>query len=299
MDITRATLDSLFTGFKTSYRAGMAKATLPLEQIAMVTPSTNAIEEYDWLELLATVREWVGPRVIQNFKSFLQRVVNKDFEMTVGVKRNDIKFDRTGHYDSKFQTMGLESRNFWARLAIEAYIANATWIDGKAFFAVDHDFEGNTINNLSTEALDTAEFNLAYETMMSYKAHNGAPLNIIPDLLIVGPKNRGTAFTLLKDQNKLYAGGNLDVVLKNENFGLCDFLVHPMLVGDYEDYWFLAQTKGVVKPCNVQQAQVGQIVAWDQDHDANVKDHNRNDYGLHHIGAASLTLPPLCYAGLA
>ena len=91
MELNRGQLDSLFLGFKTSLKAGIAKANLPVELFATIIPSTTDMERYPFTELMSTMREWVGPRQIQNMMTQLVDIINKDFEHTIGVKRNDIE----------------------------------------------------------------------------------------------------------------------------------------------------------------------------------------------------------------
>ena len=115
MDISRAELDSLFTGFKTSLKEGLGMANLPYERIAMEASSGTAIEKYPFLFLLSTMREWIGPRQIQNIEGKVVEVVNKDFEHTIGVSRNDIEDDNLGQYAAMFAE--IEQRSFTYRHA--------------------------------------------------------------------------------------------------------------------------------------------------------------------------------------
>ncbi len=304
MDITRQQLDSLFTGFKTSLRAGMGLATLPLEKFAMIETSTNSLEEYDWLTLLAKFREWVGPRQIGNFRSDLMRIINRDFELTVAVKGNDIDDDKTGHYGTRFQAMGLESVEFWARLGIDALIANGAWIDGKAFFATDRTFGSSAIVNKTTGVLSATSYAAARLAMMSYCGHTGEPLGIVPDTLVVGPSNEAAGKKILENDKitvTVETGESTyvaPVAEANPSYRTAELLVHPSLVGANAGKWYLMKTKGVAKPVVVQKRKVGNLVRWDDERDECVKTHNRCDYGMHHRGEAALTLPPLAYAGI-
>ena len=299
MDINRGNLDALFTGFKTALQKGLDMATKPIEQLATVVPSSTAIEKYPLLFLLSTIREWVGPRVIADIQGEVLQVTNDDYEHTIGVNRNDIDDDQLGLYTPLFQKMGQDAANLWGKLVIDAMCANGDWLDDNAFFYASRTFGSNTINNTTTSALSESTFNTAYNAMMAYKAHNNQPLGVVPDLLVVGPKLRATGFEILKASKHVKASGTVGVAaVENPNYNVCDLMIHPDLVGTYDDYWFLLQTKGVVKPVLLQKRKTGTLQRWDKDSDECVKTHNRNDYGLHFRGAAALSLPPLAYAGI-
>jgi len=70
----------------------------------------------------------------------------------------------------------------------------------------------------SKAALDQANFNAAYEAMMSLKTDGGKPLGIMPNLLVTGPANRAAARKVLKamtidggDSNTNYEAVDLEV----------------------------------------------------------------------------------------
>lgn len=298
MDINRGTLNDLFTGFKAALREGLGMANLPADPIATSVPSSTAIEKYPFLFLLSTMRQWFGPRFVQNVEGKVLEVENDDYEHTVGVPGNDIEDDQLGMYSMLMRKMGQDAGNLWGRLAINAYIANGNWLDGSAFFLTNRKFGDQTINNKTTSALSDSTFNTAYSTMMGYRNHAGQPLGIIPSLLVVGPANRTVGYNIVKN-TKVASGDSTGVAIDNVNATAgVDMLVHPHLVGDYANYWFLLATTGVVKPCLVQKRKEGALKVWDKDDHENVKNSNRYDYGLHYRGKAALTLPPLAYGGL-
>lgn len=300
MLINNTTLDALHTGFNTKLQAGYGRAPALHEQFSMEVPSSTSMETYAWLVLLSRMREWLGPRQVQNVEKKVMQLVNRDFEHTVGVDRNDIEDDKLGIYGPMFEQMGYDQRYLWCRLAVEALVGNGNWIDGSAFFLTTRKYGKNTINNKGTSALSETTFNTAYQALMEFVGFDGTPLGVVPDLLIVGPKNRTTAFEIVKAQNRISIAGTntAAAAVPNPNAGLVEYVVLPELVGTYDDYWFLAQTKAPVKPVAVQKRKEGPLVRWDRDTDECVKTHNRNDYGVHSRGAACLTLPHLIYGGI-
>jgi phage major head subunit gpT-like protein len=261
------------------------------------------------IAFLDTIRKWVGPRHVGNLSAKNLSVVNDDYEATVGIPANAIEDDAIGIYGNIAEGKGRQCRALWPKIAIQALCANGAWLDGLAFFHATRKFGKQTIANLVASALAEATFNTAYQTMMSYKGFDGEPLGVVPDLLVVGPKLRSTAFDLLKAQQKVNTSGTHDVATDNPNQGLCEFEVSPLLVGDYDDYWFLMATKGLVKPVIVQKRKEGAMEALDRPTDPNVFFGTADGgetvvpggvyvYGAHYRGAAAPSLPHLCYGGI-
>jgi phage major head subunit gpT-like protein len=287
MDINRGSLDALFTAFKANVLKGAGEASLPVEQLAMVIPSNTAIEKYPVLRLLSKMREWIGPRQIQNVKGEVLSVTNGDYEHTEGIDRNDIEDDQMGLYGPMFEGMGADAANLWGRILFDALIANGDWLDGNAFFYDTRTYGSSTIDNATTGALATATFDAAYLAMQSFCNHAGEPIGVVPDLLVVGPSLRTTAGEILHQ--------GPGATSWSANDGIVDMLVHPKLVGDYAAYWYLLQTKGAAKPFIVQKRKIGALTRMDKDTDACVFEKNENQYGLHYRGAAALAIPHQAY----
>jgi len=297
MNLNTATFDALYTGFNTQLQAGFGMAPKTYQQFSMTLSSATKMETYAWLILMSRMRQWLGPRQIKNAEKKAMQVTNDDYEHTVGVDRNDIEDDTLGVYAPLFQQMGQDAAGLWHRLAVAAMVANGTWIDAAAFFSASRKYGANTIKNYVTGALTATTFETARQEMESYLGFDNNPLGVVPNLLVVGPKLRQTAWHIVKDEWVAVGTTNTTTATKNPNYGAAELLVLPELVGTYDDYWFLADTRGAVKPVAVQQRKTGALVRWDTDKDTCVKEHNRNDYGLHYRGAASLTLPHLIYGG--
>ena len=74
----------------------------------------------------------------------------------------------------------------------------------------------------SKAALDEASFNTAIEAMMSQKSDKGRPLGIMPNLLVVGPKNRAAAKKVIEAENKAQGESNI-------NYKAVEIVVVPWL----------------------------------------------------------------------
>lgn len=308
MIINAATLDTLRQGLNTRFAAGL-QAAPPMDEtkIATVVPSNTAIENYPMLAFLDSMRKWIGPRQFGVLTAKNLSVTNDDYEATVGVPANAIEDDQVGIYGTIAEGKGRQCRALWPNLAIDALLGNGNWLDGNPFFGTTRKFGKNTISNYSTGALTATTFETAYQAMTSYLAHDGEPLMIVPDLLVVGPKLRTTAWNIVKNEWAATGTTNTTTAIKNPNFNATDVLVSPKLVGTYDDYWFLLCTTGIVKPVLVQKRKEGPLVALDKPTDANVFFGTVDGktvvpggvyvYGAHYRGASALTIPALAYGG--
>ena len=143
MLITRANLDALFTGFKTSYQAGFdsLKDDERFEQwLATTAPSTTSEETYPWLGEIDGMREWIGARVIRGLSEHGYSIINRDFELTVGLDANRIKDDRYGLYAPRMQMMGQSVARQPSQILIDLVNSahQTKCYDGQFFFDTDH-----------------------------------------------------------------------------------------------------------------------------------------------------------------
>lgn len=302
MDINRKNLDVMFTGFKNSFLSGFERAPESWKKFASPIQSGTASNLYPFLEQLGGMEEWAGDRKIRNTASRKIEVVNRDFEETVSIPRNDIEDDQYGIYATLIAEMGRHAGKVWQDLAVEALLGNPAWIDGSNFFVATRKYGGETICNTAAGALSATTYETARKTMMAYRGHAGKILGVSPDLLIVGPKNEKAAFEILKDRMQLRAvtSGSVSGVGATDNpwNGSAELLVLPELSGSsYEDLWFLAATNGVIKPLFVQQRKNPALTALDRETDENVFARKEYIYGSDARGEAFLAFPHLIYKG--
>ncbi len=296
MDINRGNMNALFAGFKSNFQEGMGMADKSYLRFTTTVKSTHASEIFPFLERFGGMREWIGDRQIKSVASHKYTIVNDEFEDTVGVKRNDIEDDSYGLYKPILEDLGFNAEDLWRELAEAALSGGfaAEWIDELAFFSDTRTYGENTIANLGSAALSATAFNAAQTAMMQYKGHNGKYLGVKPDLLVVGPSNRGTAFDILKNELVIKTSGSNAGVIQNQNAfeGTVDYLVVDSLGSE----WYLASTKRPLKPVGVQQRVMPTLTKMDQETDENVFMKSQIIYGTRARGAGFLTFPHLIYA---
>lgn len=133
-------LKTLGRGFKGNYQGGLAIAPTDHMMIAMSVPSSTATNEYGWLGKFPSAREWLGDRVVQNMKGHGYSITNKDFELTIGVDRNNIEDDDIGIYGPMFEEIGASTGSKACELVYGLLKAGFTTpsYDGQNFFDTSH-----------------------------------------------------------------------------------------------------------------------------------------------------------------
>ncbi len=159
--ITPAQITALMTGFRKEFQNGLGMAPSQYQQIAMTVPSTSKSNTYGWLGQFPQFREWIGSRVIQQMQAYGYQIVNKTFEGTVAINRDDFEDDNLGVYSPLFQEMGRAAAVQPDELVFAALRdgLKAACYDGQNFFDEEHpvyskvDGSGDkqTVSNIYTE----------------------------------------------------------------------------------------------------------------------------------------------------
>lgn len=142
--ITAPLLDTLRVGFRSDFQNAYGMVAAQRERVAMTIRSTTAQNMYGWMKELPSMREWIGPRQVENLEEASYTIVNKDYEETISVSRNQIEDDNLGQFAQRFAMMGravasLPEELIW-NLVASGFTTNC-W-DGQFFFDADHPIRG-------------------------------------------------------------------------------------------------------------------------------------------------------------
>lgn len=295
MNLTAERIDAMVTAFDLQFKNAYAAAGGVAEKFCVnVGDSAHSVVELPFFEAFSFMRKWVGPRQAKNLATKKLILKEDAFEDTIGIPQRAIETDNWAIYSTAIAQMSTNAKLIWDQLALEALCNPAAWIDGKAFFGDSRKYGKSPIVNKAAAALTPESFNDAYETMMGYCGHDGNPLGVVPDTLMVGPKNRKTAFEILNA--KLISDGTTTV--DNPNLGLCEVIVNPRMVGDYANYWFLMSCKGPIKPVALQKSKEPVLTSLNRPTDANVFMEGQALFGTDAYGSAAAAFPHLVYAGI-
>lgn len=140
MIVNQANLQNLFVAFRASFNEGFRNAQPQWDRVATRVPSNTRENHYAWLGQWPRLREWVGDRVIRQMQAHDYRIVNKDYESTVAVGRNDIADDQHGIYTPIFQEEGFAAATHPDELVFSLLADgfNQLAYDGQNFFDTDH-----------------------------------------------------------------------------------------------------------------------------------------------------------------
>lgn len=301
MDITRTSMQELFTSFSMIFRDVYKKSVdEKYKQFSMeVTMGTSQVN-LPLLEQITGMREWVGPREVNNLASQKLTMVARKFEQTFGVKKDDVEDDQYGVYRPLLEQMAVNAANLVPEL-VDDLFANATsqkWLDGAAFFGTGRKYGKNTIANYTTDALSYDSLNAAYLAMTTYKGHGNSSLRVRPNILLHGPALRTTVADLVKSPIRSVAvGETAAVTLPNPNANL---LVPVELSGLAGNKWALAASGAGYKPvCVFMRRRPDNLVRLDRDDDSNVFLNGEFLYGSDGRAEVAFVLPHLIYFGNA
>ena len=301
MNITASNLDALFKTFQTKFsdaqKAAQTRAyeneLLP-EDIAMAFVASGSATQHSWIEQLHGIHEWIGSRVLNNAKLGKLTVINRDFENTVQIGRNEIEDDNYGVYAPLIAMMGSDAENLWKKLCIEALLGNGEWADGNPFFCSGRVMGKSTFTNAVTTALSKAAVESAIAAMRAWTLYGGEPGEVRADVLLVGPSLEATAKQICEADLVADNGTTVSNVSPAKALKV---RVSQSLVGDHASEWYVMGDKNGVKPVGIQKRKLPELTRKDNATDDNVFMLNQILYGVHARGEGFLTLPFLAYKG--
>lgn len=154
MKINSENLNALRVGFKTSFQKGLSQTSSLYTRVSTTVPSDAGEEQYGWLGKIPNVREWIGDRLVQNLMEHDYAIKNKDWELTLGVDRNDIRDDKLKLYAPLFEEMGQSTGAHADQLTFGLMKTGwtKTCYDGQYFFDTEHpvlDEDGKTTRSVA------------------------------------------------------------------------------------------------------------------------------------------------------
>lgn len=270
--IRSAQLAALSTAFNFRYNAGITRrrAQSFWQRIADKVESNTALNIYPFLADISGLKEWVGPRVVQQLSTRTMQVINKDYETTLAVPRNAIQDDQYGLYANRSELLGYQSEKLPDDLMVTALQTGTastaiTW-DGVPFFSANHavniDQAGSAVqSNLFTSTpLSADNWNAVRSTFSQYKTDAGRVTGWAPDTIIVPPQLERTARDIISGNLIVQTVGSSFAAVENSLRGTADVLVIPEL-GNEPTVWYPAVTKMPIKPLIYQERQAPNMVS--------------------------------------
>lgn len=169
-------------------------------RIALRIDSNQSSEDYKWLGMAPVMREWVGGRAAQGFRTNGINVANKVFEATVEVDIDDVRRDKTGQIMERVNDLPGRAQQHRSSLLSALIVAgdSTACYDGQYFFDTDHSegdsgTQSNSITHDISDNTGSSEFGgtstapsaltiqrgtlAAIQKIMGFKDDKGEPLN--------------------------------------------------------------------------------------------------------------------------
>ena len=120
MLVNTESLQALHTMLSAAFNAGLARTVdAGYAAISTIVPSNNKSNSYAWLKQIGSLREWVGDRVIEQMSGDTYTIVNKKWERTIAVDKEDIEDDQYGVYSPLAEDLGMAAMSHRAELVYE------------------------------------------------------------------------------------------------------------------------------------------------------------------------------------
>lgn len=300
--ITPAILDAIFYNLDTRFQDAFTKTPTWYERLSTTIPSSGRENRYGWLQNVPGMREWVGERVLHGLAARGHSIVNKDYELTIKVPRNDIEDDNLGVF-SPMAGMVAQQAKKWPdqiiKTALQAGASTLCW-DGQYFFDTDHpknyddSSAGTYANRFTSTGLTANNYATVRSTMMSFVDDRGESLQVMPTTLFVPPQLEATGRAILNAEyiapTAATAGNAGSVMQTNVMRNSAELVVLPELANE-GTVWYLADTSKAIKPLIFQLRKAPQFAALFSPTDINVFMHKEYVYGVDSRGAAGYALP--------
>lgn len=140
MEITFPALQSINYSVSLAYNDQFASAPTRFDAFTYEATSSGAAEVYPRLNMMPGLREWIGDRQVVSLSQTTFTIVNRDFELTIGVARKDIEDDKLNMLGPIAGQMGMAAKRHPDLLIASLMKAGHTTpcYDGQNFFDTAH-----------------------------------------------------------------------------------------------------------------------------------------------------------------
>jgi len=242
-----------------------------VNRYTMKIASNQETENYAWLGMVPTMREWIGGRQPKGFRENTFSVTNKDYEATLEVLTKELRRDQSGQIMIRIGELSKRVLAFPAKLVSTLMInaESAVCYDGQYFFDTDH-AEGDSgaqSNKISVDISALAVSSHGSTTMPSVAEMQQCILQGIQTILGLKddqgePMNEGASSFEVMVPTALWAiavsavklpvidGGDSNVVPSLQGISI-DVVVNPRLT--WTDRFSIVRTDGDTKPFILQE----------------------------------------------
>lgn len=277
MVINKKTISVASQGFRAIFNKELAGGITPVGlELAMETPSSNAVETWGWFEKISGMKELTGEAKVEDLAASSYTIPNKEWEDTVAIPEADFERDKYGQYGKLIQLMGAGSKAHDAEKIAELLMGGFSQkcYDGSNFFATNHKYESNPkigYSNKLTNKLSAKSFEKAREMIRVIPNAAGKPMGNGRNLvLVVSAKNETVARQILEAEQ---VDGTTNI-----NRNCAKILVWSAIDMVNPDAWFLVELGAIVKPFVIQREKATQLIVCDDPEDSTVQKTHKYTY---------------------
>ncbi|GAA3682364.1 MULTISPECIES: Mu-like prophage major head subunit gpT family protein [Acetobacter] len=158
MEITAGNINALSTRINLAFNRPLGVVQPTWQKFALEMPSTSAANFFPRMSELPGIREWLGPRQIHQLSTADRMVlVNRTFEESFSVKREDLEDDTYGYIFPWVEALGQDAATFPDKLVYETLSKGraSKCMDGQNFFDTDHEATNSTGKTVSYANMST------------------------------------------------------------------------------------------------------------------------------------------------
>lgn len=269
------------------------------ETISTVVESTGASTKYPVLGQLTGLREWIGPRVYEDFSRYAYELPNRTFEKSIEVPVDAMEDDQLDGYALLAEQFGEQARLWPDDLVLEALQAGTSrlCVDGQYFFDTDHPVDpGNAssatyANYFTSKALSSTNFSDVLKSMQTITGRDGRPMGFGANggLLLVVPPGLREVGKQIVEAEYLASGAT------NVNKGAAKLVVWDRLYKASDaataTTWYLLDVGRRIKPFIFQRRMAPTFTMMTAQNDEGVFNQNVYRWGIKARGAAGYTVP--------
>jgi phage major head subunit gpT-like protein len=260
------------------------------ELLCSIVQSTEEKIVLRWLGELPVLRKWLGDRKVVEIAAKAWEFMMADFEATVRIHENDLKYDRLQFIrphvgELARQTNKLPLRETSALLCDGFAGALMLCYDGYPLFSANH----ANGSNVGTADFDATAFEAAYDAMVAQKDANGEDLEVEPTHLWYHPTLRSKVKEVIGTE-KLTGGAD------NPNFGIVKPLPIRNMAAGTGAYWGLFDLSKELKPFWWAEHPEGALfIEMDQPTSPGRANRKEVVFGVERTGGAALGFPQLAW----
>lgn len=240
-----------------------------------VVPCNGQALEVDVAGPSAEVRQLIGSQRFTSFREYARRIPVSPYRTdAIELPRQRVDLDRSGTVEQYLRDYLSANAMFWYKPVVDCLLSNPIGIDGVSLLNDSHPYgaSSGTWDNKTTDVLSQTSLEAGYSAMTGLRLENGAPANIRPTHLLVGPAYEREALDLTganraipySNAGAADAAANVVAAVVMENWlkGRLQVIVEPRLAdGTHDSDWLLMDlSKPTAKPVIAGQAIAPQAV---------------------------------------